>query len=278
MSPERRQGPTKSHLEQLIGRYSRDEGVAADRVRRWVSTMALLGALERAAPDRAQPRFVLKGGVAIELRVRTGARATKDVDVVFRGDSGKLLDALDDAFAEPYRDFAFRRGAPADHGPHAQRFDVRLSYQTRAWATVRLEVSGPEAGADEPEYVDAISLEDFKLTGPRVIACLPLRFQIAQKLHAVTERPVDRPNDRFRDLVDLLVLRELIEDLSALRLACETTFATRSTHAWPPSLEAPASWRVGYARLAGEVALDVIDVDAAAGEVRAFIAAIVASA
>ena len=278
MSPERGQGPAKRHLEQLIGRYSRDEAVAADRVRRWVSTMALLGALERAAPDRAQPRFVLKGGVAIELRVRTGARATKDVDVVFRGDSGKLLDALDDAFAEPYCDFAFRRGAPADHGPHAQRFDVRLSYQTRAWATVRLEVSGPEVGADEPEYVDAISLEDFRLSGPRVIACLPLRFQIAQKLHAVSERPVDRPNDRFRDLVDLLVLRELIDDLSALRLACETTFATRATHAWPPSLEAPASWRVGYARLAGEVDLDVIDVDAAAGEVRAFIAAIVASA
>lgn len=153
MSPERRQGPTKSHLEQLIGRYSRDEGVAADRV-------------------------------------RTGARATKDVDVVFRGDSGKLLDALDDAFAEPYRDFAFRRGAPADHGPHAQRFDVRLSYQTRAWATVRLEVSGPEAGADEPEYVDAISLEDFKLTGPRVIACLPLRFQIAQKLPAAASTSI----------------------------------------------------------------------------------------
>lgn len=277
MSPARRQGPVKSHLEQLIGRYSREEGVAADRVRRWVSTMVLLGALERARADSGAPRFLLKGGVAIELRVHTGARATKDVDVVFRGAAGELLDALDDAFGEPYCDFAFRRGAPADHGPHAQRFEVRLSYQTRAWSTVRLEVSGPDAGADEPEYVDAISLQDFKLSGPRVIACLPLRFQIAQKLHAVSERPVDRTNDRFRDLVDLLVLRELIDDLPALRLACETTFATRATHPWPPGLEAPASWQVGYARLAGEVGLGVVDVDDAVAEVRALIAAIIAS-
>ncbi len=277
MSPDRHL-PSKSHLEQLIGRYSRDTGIAADRVRRWVSTMALLGALDRVQADRDLPRFLLKGGVAIELRLRLGARATKDVDIVFRGQSGDLVDALDQAFAEPYCDFAFRRGEPADHGPHARRFDVRLTYQSRAWATVRLEASQSEIGADEAEYIDAISLEDFKLSGPRTIACLPLRFQVAQKLHAVSERPVDRVNDRFRDLVDLLVLRDLIDDLPALRLACETTFAGRATHAWPPALDAPASWQIGYTRLAREVGLDVVSVDDAATEVQAFIAAIVASA
>jgi len=272
VSPAPRHGPVKSHLEQLIGRHSRESGVAADRVRRWVSTMALLGALERAAPDDAQPLFLLKGGVAIELRVRTGARATKDVDVVFGGEPGDLLDALDAAFAEPYCDFAFRRGAPAEHGPHATRFDVRLTYQTRGWATVRLEISGPEHGADEPEYVEAISLQDFKLTGPQSIACLAL----ASRSHrsCMRERPADRTNDRFRDLVDLLVLRNLIDDLPALRRACETTFASRATHAWPPSLDVPTTWQAGYARLAGEVGLDVVDVDDAAAKVREFIAAI----
>jgi len=277
VSPASRQGPVKGHLEQLIGRHSRDNGVAADRVRRWVSTMALLGALERAAPAPARPRFLLKGGVAIELRVRTAARATKDVDVVFGGEADELLDALDAAFAAPYCGFAFRRGAPAEHGPHATRFDVRLTYQTRAWATVRLEVSGPEYGADEAEYVDAISLQDFRLSGPQVIACLPLRFQIAQKLHAVSERPAGRANDRFRDLVDLLVLRDLIDDLPALRRACESTFASRETHAWPPSLEVPPTWRAGYARLAAEVGLEVIDIEVAAAQVRTFIAAITAA-
>ena len=142
---------------------------------------------------------------------------------------------------------------------------------------MRLEISGSEHGVDEPESIAAISLQDFKLAGPRSIACLPLRFQIAQKLHAVSERPVDRPNDRFRDLVDLLVLRDLIDDLPALRRACETTFDSRATHPWPPSLDAPATWYAGYARLAREVGLDIVDVDVAAGKIRMFIAAIAAA-
>jgi hypothetical protein len=211
-------GPRKNQLEKLIGRHSRDEGVAADRVRRWISTMALLGALERVQVDGAAPGFLLKGGVAIELRVRAGARATKDVDAVFRGEAHALLDALNTAFAEPYRQFGFERGEPEDHGPHAKRFDVKLSYQTRSWATVRLEVSGPEIGADEVEFVEAISLEIFELSGPKEIACLPLRFQIAQKAHP-----------------------------------------------WPPGFDLPDHW------------LDVVDADAAAIEIRKFIATIAAA-
>lgn len=270
-------GPVKGHLEQLITRHSTETGVAADRVRRWVSTMVLLGALDRQrlAGD-PQPRFLLKGGVAIELRIRAGARATKDVDVVFRGAPDALVHALDDAFAAPYGEFAFLRGAAAPHGPHARRFDVRLSYRSRAWSTVRLEVSGPEPGVDQFEWVPAIGLETFKLAGPAGVPCLPLRFQIAQKLHAVTERPADRENARFRDLVDLLLLRDLVVEAQDLRAACEATFEHRGTHGWPPTLEVPASWRAPYARLARDNGLAVTDVEDAAAEVRRLIAQIAA--
>lgn len=160
MSPTPRRGPVKSHLEQLIGRHSRESGVATDRVRRWVSTMALLGALERAAPGQSQPLFLLKGGVAIELRVRTGARATKDVDVVFGGAPGELLDALDAAFAEHYCDFAFQRGAPAEHGPHAT-LDAPPTWQTgyaRLAREVRLEIVDVDAAAaNVREFIAAIT-------------------------------------------------------------------------------------------------------------------------
>ena len=70
------------------------------------------------------------------------------------------------------------------------------------------------------------------------------------------------------------MLRNLIDDLPALRRACETTFVARAPHAWPPSLEAPATWQTGYARLAGQVGLQIVNVDAAAANVREFIAAI----
>ena len=112
-------GARQEPFEQLIRRHSRESGIATDRVRRWVSTMALFGALERAAPDHAPPRFLLKGGVAIELRLRTGARATKDVDVVFEGEPGELLAA---AFAEPNAISPFAAARRPKHGPHATRF------------------------------------------------------------------------------------------------------------------------------------------------------------
>jgi Nucleotidyl transferase AbiEii toxin, Type IV TA system len=87
--------------------FSVEEAIAADRLRRWVSTMVLLGALERLADG--QHRFLLKGGVAIELRFRVRARATKDVDIIVlpNGDAS-LVDALQDALAESYLDFGFR--------------------------------------------------------------------------------------------------------------------------------------------------------------------------
>jgi hypothetical protein len=47
-------------------------------MRRWVSAMVLLGALQR-DQDLPRPPFILKGGVAIELRLHAGARATQDV-------------------------------------------------------------------------------------------------------------------------------------------------------------------------------------------------------
>ena len=39
-------------------------------------------------------------------------------------------------------------------------------------------------------------------------------------------------------------------------------------------MDVPATWQAGYARLAGEVGLDVVRVDDAAARVREFIAAI----
>src|ERR1035437_2970692 len=70
---------------------------------------------------------------------------------------------------------------------------------------------------------------------PGPLATLPLRFQIAQKLHACTD-PHDPPasiNDRPRDVVDLLLLRHLVRTegrptLLELRVAAEAIFAARA--------------------------------------------------
>jgi hypothetical protein len=81
-----------------------------------------------------------------------------------------------------------------------------------------------------------------------------------------------KQNERFRDLVDLLLM-------DAIRAACELVFRNRSTHAWPPDLSTvPAHWAQPFARLAEELELVETDLEAAILRVRNFVARILDSA
>lgn len=274
--PPRRMPVQRSHLERLVSSYGSAEGLTPDRVRRWLNAMVLIATLDRIREPDAEPCFLVKGGVAMELRLRGGARATKDLDMIFRGTQARLLEALDTAFAEPYCGFSFLRGEVkpiADTG--AQRLDIKLIFNGKPWATVHVEIAPLKGSATEAEEVPAISIEDFGFSGPQWVACLSLRYQIAQKLHACTEQFIEgRENDRFRDLIDLLLMRELTDDLPRVREACLDVFEVRAKHTWPPELVVPESWVEPYAVLAGRLKFAVTDAPAAAAEVRRFIAAI----
>ena len=275
--PPKRMPTRVSRLEYLVSNYGRVTGIAPNRVRRWVTMMVMIGALDRVQADPNQPLFLVKGGVAMELRLRESARATRDLDMVFLGDPDQLLAALDAALAEPYSLFTFERGPAEQIGTTAsRRLDVKIAFNGRSWATVRLEISPPEGrSADEAQILEAISIEDFGLIGPEKVRCMSIRYQIAQKLHACTERFSTGPeNDRFRDLIDLLLLRALDLDLAAIRHACVDIFSTRATHAWPPTLITPAAWAAPYTRLAGELDFAITDVNEAARLVTEFIAEI----
>lgn len=271
--PHRRPDQTparKGHLERLVAHYARLTGVAPGRVRRWISVMVLLGALDRSR--ESDPRFLLKGGVAMELRVGGGARATKDIDLVFFGDRRHLAEALDRDLDAPYSAFDFEREVVEGRGDGLfDRVDVRLLFRGRSWGTLTLEVASPDSEATDSEEVEAIPIDEFGIEGPRMIRCLSLRYQIAQKLHAVTQRFEEGENDRFRDLIDLIICRDLASDLAAVREACVDTFDARGHHAWPPEVEVPDGWAEPYAALAEEMDFPITDVDHAAARVREFI-------
>jgi len=239
--------------------------------------MSLIGALDRVRADE-QPRFLIKGGISMELRLGLGARSTQDVDIVFRGRTTELLDALEEAFEHPYSGFDFRRkGEPQDiRDTGSKRLALQVSFQQRTWQTLTVEIARPEA--NESDLVrSAISLADFKLLSPEHVTCLSLRYQIAQKIHAVTEEPADgRPNLRHWDLIDLILLRALLEeDIWRVREACVRTFEDRGTHAWPPTLKVPDAWSEPYHLDASQIRADLPDdVNTAAEAVVQFIAAI----
>jgi hypothetical protein len=272
----RRTPSRRGHLERLTGDYGRAHGIAHERARRWLSLVSFAGALDSVRADDGA-RFLIKGGASMELRLGLGARTTKDIDVVFRGAPREMLDALEEAFAQPYGSFSFRRKGQVEdiRETGSRRLFVQASFAGKDWQTLQIEVARPEA--TEPELVPvAIGIADFKLDGPERVTCLALRYQVAQKIHAVTEQPDGRPNHRFWDLIDLQLQRELLgDDLARVREACAEIFAGRDLHPWPPELVVPDDWREPYATAAGELAADLpLDVDSAANQVRDFIAAI----
>ena len=120
--------PSAGVLARYAQAYARELGVAEGRVRAWVAYMIMAGVLERAT-DADSPLFIVKGGVALELRLRDRARATKDIDIVLRDTTANLADSLEEALTgEPYQGFSFRRkGQPAGQrcGGHGVRRHVQ---------------------------------------------------------------------------------------------------------------------------------------------------------
>lgn len=272
-------GPkSERQLTKYVAAYARETGQSVTRVRTLISFMAIAGALRESAINRGDsPKFIVKGGVALEMRLRDRARATKDIDLVFDADEGDLVEQLDAALRE-YDGFRFRIKRNPYKMQNAVRADVAVDFLERPWGTVQVDISHRE-GEMRVDVVQALEvLQQFGLTSPEEIECLCLEEHIAQKLHAMTQpKSEGRVNERFRDLVDLLLMRELLTDLRAVRMACEQTFKRRATHAWPPEIVLPDEWEEPFRRMADEVNLEFTALTDAAAAVKSFVEQIQAS-
>lgn len=234
--------PTE-RLEKKLARVAREQGLDQERLRRWVSFLALCGVVERALEDGILGSYFLKGGVALELRFATRARATKDLDLGLEGPRGSRVDLLGRALALGFDAFTFRGKARTRDMEQADtvRVNVAVSYRTRAWQTVELDL-GPASG----QMVDLVDpqvagLAELGLPVTSPVRCLGLAEQVAQKLHACTS-----PNSpgRARDVLDILLI-DMLAGLDYVRVAdaAQRVFAARGTHAFPPDFTMPAEWR-----------------------------------
>ena len=267
--------PSTGVLAKYARAYARQAGVSEGRVRGWIAYMILAGVLERSPGTADGYRFTIKGGIAMELRLREHARATKDIDVVLHDQDADLARALERAVltdgSTDEHGFRFRRkGDPLTLDNGTVNLELAVTYLGGAWTSISVDVARAEPGESEVERLPAVPLaEAFGVTGPINVPCLPVRFHIAQKLHGMTLPP--RPgarNERFKDLVDLLLLEALVADYAGVLAACELVFRTRGTHEWPPMLDVPAHWIEPFAALAREIDLPVTDARDAMARVR----------
>src|SRR5690625_634104 len=243
-----------------------------------VASIIVAAALQRAHDENKEPLFLLKGGTLLQHRLPGISRATTDLDGLVRVDLDEFLTSLDSVFQQPWGPLELRRGAVEEFRvPHRivnpRRFNVTLHLRGITWRRVQVEISRNEGEAGQfIERVNEPSLSGFGLSSPDQLLALSMRYQIAQKVHASTaphDPPAER-NDRARDVVDLLLLRNLANEtgtpsLDEIRIAIEDVFAARANETlavggtprtWPARLIAHPHWKTTYIQVARSTRLE----------------------
>jgi len=218
----------------------------------------------------AEPgRWVLKGGMALEVRLADRARVTKDVDLGLRDDvlgGEQLRTRLASSLREKQADdmFALKVG-PAKRlaedlgGEPTWRMRIVADLAERIFGSVQVDISPRARELGATDLVALPNSLDFAGIASQQIEIIDIHRHAAEKLHAMLKDFGDRDNTRVRDLVDLVMLTEHeLLDAPALAVAVEGVWAERDGVMPPVALPAlPASWSDRYERLAVEHTLAV---------------------
>jgi nucleotidyltransferase AbiEii toxin of type IV toxin-antitoxin system len=265
----------RAGLEARLVAEAESRAVEVDRVRRQVAFERLLVRL-RGRPG-ADGRWVLKGGFALELRLRTGFRTTRDLDLasLHGADSGievheQLGEALADDVEQDHFGFAVMTPSTlaADRaGRPGWRFPVDISLAGRTFVKVRMDVVARadeiEGGVEQLTFPSGLAFAGYP--SPVTVPAVDLAQHAAEKFHALTRPYGEQTNTRVKDLVDLVLLAENgLIDPARLAPRLQTVFAVRATHDLPHDLpEPPAAWDRDYASLITDIHLETQTVQAA---------------
>lgn len=238
---------SKRNLDMALRRIG---GVDEDYVRR--RTL-----LANAIVASLMPNGAVKGGTAIKIRFGDDStRASTDLDAARSSGLDEFVRLFEDALIRGWCGFHGRvvslppaqpRNVP--QGYVMQPFDVKLSYLGSSWCTVSLELGFNEIGdADKPDLIEPVDANvilnclGFPSLDP--IPVMPLHYQVAQKLHAVSEAG----SKRAHDLIDLqVIVGSGSIDYEITRKTCERLFAYRGLQSWPPLIVEGDDWDELYA-------------------------------
>jgi len=194
----------RTALEHRLLITSREAGVTLDRLRRRVLFERIVARLQVAEPGL----WVLKGGMALEVRLSDAARLTKDIDVGLRDSVAgpadlheRLIVAVSD---DPFKDrFIFEVSEPTalheDGGGHLTwRVPIAAFLAGKQFGAIKLDVS---PRAHELQATDRLPLPnslDFAGIPTTEVEIVDVHRHAAEKFHAMTRDFGDRENSRVQ--------------------------------------------------------------------------------
>jgi hypothetical protein len=252
----------RTALEQRLNSSSRATGISHDRLRRRVVFERVVARLQ--AAERG--RWIVKGGMALEVRLRDKARLTRDLDVGLRDEvagAAELRERLVEALArDPDGDRfliavqAVTRLMEDDTGRATWRARIAASLADRPFGTLQLDVSPRPNELDDTDEVPLPnSLEFAGIVTPN-IELIDVHRHVAEKFHGMLKSTGERENTRVRDLVDLVLLSEQgLVDPTIAAGAIRRVWAERATAIPDAFPELSPRWLERYEALAGEIGL-----------------------
>lgn len=212
---------------------------------------------------RLGPRWVLKGGYAIQIRTDK-ARTTQDVDLFVADtsydDIEKVLRQDLNQNLDDYFEFIIAEPAIIGAGEQSLRFQVTSRLAGRVFERFHVDVGYTDPLIDPIDLLTPPNFLDFAKVDVSTIPCYSIYQHIAEKVHAIA-RPRTSESSRVKDLVDLVLLAGLDTHIEADLLE-EAVALVFNNHAdqIPGSFDNfPSSWQLRYNRLANELQLPYLE-------------------
>ena len=258
-------------LEQRLHNRSAETGISLDRLRRRVLFERIISRLQADEPGV----WVVKGGMALEVRLSDRARLTKDLDLGLRGDvtdGAELQERLVEALAaDPDSDRFELSVGPVKPliedgaGRITWRLSISADLAGKPFGRIPVDISPRAAELHLTDFVELPNSLAFAGISSSTIELVDVDRHAAEKFHAMLKDFGDRDNTRVRDLVDIILLLEyeLIETpnlASAVRQVWSERGGTNPPEVLPPP---PDSWSDRYESLANEYELETASFPAA---------------
>lgn len=229
----------------------------------------IVARLEAAEPGQ----WVLKGGMALEVRLQDDARLTKDIDLGLRAefdDERELHERVADALALDLDGDNFvlsttppRQLSPDGGGHVTWRISVAASVAGKPFGGIKLDVSPRAHELEATDRLPLPNLLDFAEVPAPEVEIIDVQRHAAEKLHAMARDYGDRDNSRVRDLVDIVLLIEhdALETVQ-VAAAARDVWQERDAASPPPQLPPlPNDWPQRYEQLATEHELQTTSFD-----------------
>jgi len=252
-------GAFRRVLEQRLRTHNLQTGVPLVRLRKMIAFDRFLARLLRDQPEG----WVVKGGLALQLRLGTRARTTKDMDVLTLLKTEEITQALRKAGSIDLGDwFAFEVADPTqdltiEHG--GIRHTIQTSLDGRPFEQFHIDVGVGDPLVDTVEFLNTPPLLNFADLSSTRVPCYPITQQIAEKFHAYTRPHKSGESSRVKDYVDILLMAGLGAISGAhLLQAIQATFTAMATHGVPRSVPPPPpNWETELRRMSKEVGINL---------------------